>query len=217
MQNSTDPSPKSFISQLFQPRMMLMIWGGVGALIVLWVSVSAMIPQGKPGQVTEIDRDLLVGEMADFELAFPPRGAPLTRFQGPEGETELAKFKGKTVLVNLWATWCPPCVDELPSLDALQAEIGSDDFVVVAIAAEPRMEERGPPFLARLGVENLGLYHDPRLEFVNTTLGANPTLPVSILYDSRGREVGRLNEGADWNSPEAQSLIKAVMDGEDIS
>lgn len=197
--------------------MMLMIWGGLGALIVLWVGVAAMIPQGKPGQAREIDRDLLVGEMADFELAFPPRGTPLTRFQGPDGETELAAFKGKTVLVNLWATWCPPCVDELPSLDALQESLGGDDFVVVAIAAEPRMDERGPPFLARLGVEYLDLYHDPRLEFVNNALGANPTLPVSILYDARGREVGRLNEGADWNSPEAVALIKAIMGGENIS
>ncbi len=207
----------TIIRQLFQPRMLLFIWGGLGTVFVLWMSFSAMIPKGKPGPEKTISRDLLTGEMRNFERAFPPRGMPLTPFQGPDGEVALRDFRGKVVLVNLWATWCPPCVEELPSLDALQASFDFDDFAVVAIAAEPRMAKRGPAFFDRLGIENLVLYADPRLEFAGTALGSIAGLPVSILYDKNGNELGRLQGGADWSSAEAQALIRAAIAGQKLS
>lgn len=196
--------------------MLLMIWGGIGIAVLVWALAASMVPQGKPRPAGDISRALLVGEMRDFEPAFPPRGSPLTRFQGPAGDMTLADFRGQVVLVNLWATWCPPCVEELPALDRLQAEMGGDDFTVVAIAAEPRINERGPPFFRRLEISHLALYSDPRLEFANN-LGAANTLPISILYDAQGNEVGRLNMAAEWDSEEAKALIRAVIAGETVS
>ena len=209
-------SAKSFISQILQPRMLLYIWGGLGALALLWVGVAAMIPQGKPGAANVDAGTLLVGEMAGFELTFPQRGAPYTQFQGPNGATSLQDFSGKVVLVNFWATFCPPCVEELPSLDRLQRELSGEKFEVVAVAAEPRMDKRGPEFLDRHGIESLALYMDAQLDLATTVAGGSVTLPLTILYDSRGNEIGRLSGGANWDSPEAKKLIQAVIDGQKI-
>ncbi len=193
-----------------------MLWGGIGILFLFWTSFSAMVPKGKPGPEKVVARNLIIGEMKKFEPAFPPRGTPLVQFEGPEGKLDLSEFRGKVVLVNLWATWCPPCIHELPSLDQLHAAFPSEDFEVVAIAIEPRMKERGPAFFERIGIEHLALYSDPRLEFMSL-LGGRNNLPVSILYDAKGNEIGRLEGDADWNSKEARALIQAVIDGQKLS
>ncbi len=216
MADSPEKLPLSLLAKFFQPRMLLFVWGGLGTLGLLWISFSAMIPQGKPGVSQEVVQNLLVGEMREFELAFPPRGTPLNDFDGPEGRTNLKDFRGKVILVNFWATWCAPCVEELPSLDRLQAELGGDDFSVVAIAAEGRMQERGPAFFDKLGIAELALYADPRLGLARD-MGATTALPLSILYDAKGNEIGRFLGGADWSSPEAIALVKAVIENKQIS
>jgi thiol-disulfide isomerase/thioredoxin len=113
-------------------------------------------------------------------------------------------------LVNFWATWCAPCLKELPSLDALEAKLGGRKFEVVAIAADPRGPIAAAEYLDRLEITNLKLYADPRLIFATSIGGAN-VLPVSILYDAKGREVGRLVGEADWTSPEALRLIQSAI------
>ena len=195
--------------------MLLIIWMTIGGAVLAWILISSMIPQGRPGQVIEVSNDLITGEMSDFELTFPPRGAPYTQFAGPDGPMTISDFRGQVVLVNLWATWCPPCIEELPWLDQLNQEIGGEDFQVVAIAVEPRVEERARAFLERLGVSSLELYTDETLQFA-TALGGADALPVSILYDERGREVGRLTGSAHWSSDEAKALIQAVIDGDTV-
>ena len=129
-----------------------------------------------------------------------------------EKEVTLSDFKGKAVLVNFWATWCGPCVKELPSLDRLQAELGGDDFEVVAIAADASGPEKAKEFLDRNKIRNLALYSDARLRLVSevSTVGA---LPLSVLYDRNGKEIGRLLGEADWASPEARRLIESVIKG----
>ncbi len=202
---------------LMTPRFFLFVWGGIGTLALVYVIIASGVKTdaGAPrrdaqsGVVTS-NAALSVGAMSDFAFAFPPRTAPTAPFEHEGAAMTLADFKGKTVLVNFWATWCAPCLKELPSLDALQKDLGGDDFEVVAIAADPRGPEVADTFLKRLNIANLKLYADPRLQ-VAMSIGGASVLPVSILYDARGNEVGRLVGEADWSSPEARRLIESVI------
>lgn len=200
------------MAHLNQPRIWLLLWGGVGAIALMYIIIAASAKPDNDAGPSALDRDraLLVGEMADFEYAFPPRGAPQAAF-ARDGETlTLADFRGRAVLVNLWATWCAPCLRELPSLNALQNRLGGPRFEVVAIASDPKGPEAAAGFLERLEIDSLKLYADPSLQFAFAMGGAN-VLPVSILYDAEGREVGRLVGEADWASPEAVRLVVSVI------
>lgn len=194
------------------PRFWLYFVGAVGVLWLVYVIIAASVqPKGDaPASAMDFDQSLLIGEMADFEYAFPPRGAPQIAFEHAGEAVMLADFQGKAVLVNFWATWCAPCLKELPSLDALQGDLGGKRFEVVAIAADPRGPEVAQQFLDRLEIKNLKLYADPRLAMASSIGGAN-VLPVSILYDAKGREVGRLVGEADWESPEAVRLVRSAL------
>ncbi|MEM1191887.1 MAG: TlpA disulfide reductase family protein [Pseudomonadota bacterium] len=194
------------------PRFWLMVWGGIGSLIMAYVLIAASLKPPARGTDTT---PLLVGEMVDFTPAFPPRPAPEIPFQSGDTMITLQEFRGQVVLVNFWATWCAPCVKELPSLDALQAQLGDQNFKVVAIAADPRGPEVARTFLDKLDISNLDLYADPRLLFAAAIGGAN-VLPVSILYDGTGTEIGRLTGEAVWDSPEAIRLIRAVIEGREV-
>lgn len=127
--------------------------------------------------------------------------APTVSFADPSGKpTTLASFRGKPVLVNLWATWCAPCVAEMPTLDALA---GTGAVRVVAIAQDLQSEKVAPFFAARK-FAHLQPYQDPKLG-LSTGMGAS--LPTTILYDAGGREVWRVTGGFDWASPQAKVLV----------
>ena len=194
------------------PRLWLFVVLGLGVLGVLYVIIAASVQPHKPEirSALDYDQSLLTGEMADFAYAFPPRVAPEIPFEHEGEAVSLTDFKGRTVLVNFWATWCAPCLKELPSLDALQGQYGGRAFEVVAIAADPRGPEAAQAYLDRLGIENLKLYADPRL-VIASAIGGATVLPVTILYDKKGNEVGRLVGEADWASPEAVRLIESVV------
>lgn len=194
------------------PRLWLLLVLGLGVLAVLYVIIAASVQPEKheKSSAFSYDQSLLAGEMAEFVYAFPPRVAPEIPFEHEGRDINLTEFKGRTVLVNFWATWCAPCLKELPSLDRLEGQYGGKDFEVVAIAADPRGPEAARAYLDRLEIENLALYADPRLAIASSIGGAN-VLPVSILYDKRGNEVGRLVGEADWSSPEAARLIESVL------
>lgn len=190
-------------------RTLLLIWGGAGAALVLYVIVAASVKPGDAG-ASPISASLLVGEMAELVVIRPPRPAPLAAFTLDGRETTLGEFRGKVLLVNFWATWCAPCLRELPSLDALQSALGGNGFEVVAIAADARGGQAVKEFMARLGVRSLAPYVDERLRLMSA-LGGDNSLPVTLLIDRRGREIARRTGEADWTSPEAIALIKSVM------
>ena len=197
------------------PRLWLIGWLSLGAAGLLYVILASALSGGAP-KSPKADRplndvSLLTGEMAKFVFASSLRQAPSAVFLGDGGEMTLADFRGKAVLVNFWATWCGPCLRELPSLDALEGALGGEDFAVVAIAADPRGPDAARAFLDKLNIRHLPLYADPTLAFAIAS-EVPSVLPVSILFDGSGREIGRLVGEADWASPEARALIARAIE-----
>ncbi|MGV6801389.1 MAG: TlpA family protein disulfide reductase [bacterium] len=196
-----------------KPQFMFNLWGGMGLLVVVYVLIKAMLPvQQDISPQARIDNSLLQGEMKKFSLTVLPRTAPTEEFLGPKGPTSLKQFKGKVVLVNLWASWCTPCLTEMPSLDALQAQFGTDKFTVVAIAAQPKAAQLAPPMLKKMQIQHLDYYSDEKMTFAYA-LGGNVSLPLSVLYDQKGQEIGRLKGEADWQSKDAKNLIATAISG----
>ncbi|TPP06987.1 thiol:disulfide interchange protein TlpA [Rhizobium glycinendophyticum] len=126
--------------------------------------------------------------------------------------TSIADFAGKTTLVNLWATWCVPCREEMPALNGLQKALGSDRFQVVAINIDTGDAEKPKAFLAETGVDALGLYRDASMGVFNTLKkqGLAFGLPVTLLVDGKGCLLGHMNGPAAWDSPDARALITAA-------
>jgi thiol-disulfide isomerase/thioredoxin len=132
-------------------------------------------------------------------------GAPDVKFENPDGEaTSLAEFRGKPVLLNLWATWCAPCVKELPTLDALQLREG-DKLQVLTVSQDMEGREKVEAFLAKGKYRGLEAWLDPEMALM-TQLGVS-TLPTTILYDAQGREVWRVAGDKDWAGAEAAALL----------
>jgi len=145
-----------------------------------------------------------------FVATEPPAPLPAASFKDAAGNrVRLADFRGRVVLLNFWATWCPPCVREMPSLDRLQAMIGGKDFTVIALSLDRLGKARVAPFFGEHGLENLTQYLDPRSR-VAVALRVNG-LPTTVLIDRAGREVGRVIGPAEWDSPEALTLIQGIM------
>lgn len=152
---------------------------------------------------------LSVGHMQTFVFK-APTALPEASFNDPAGKPiMLASFKGKIVLVNLWATWCVPCRKELPDLDRLAGELGSDKFEVVAISLDRGAPDKPRKLLDDMKLSRLKLYHDPsaRLGFTWKAVG----MPVTLLLDREGREIGRLVGPAEWASEDAKRLITAAI------
>lgn len=136
-----------------------------------------------------------------------PAPVPATAFTDPEGSSHsLADYRGKVVLLNFWATWCAPCREEMPSLDALQAQLGGADFQVVPVASGHNPPPAITKFLAEAKVANLPVLLDPRQQLARE-MGVMG-MPVTVLIDRQGNEIARLMGGADWSSPAAQALIR---------
>lgn len=153
---------------------------------------------------------LATGAMTTFVFKPQPEALPDVPFVNGDGApVTLASFKGKVVLLNLWATWCAPCREEMPGLDKLQAELGSDKFQVVALAIDKSGVAGAKKFLTDIKAEKLAVYADPTGK-EGTTLRVIG-MPTTILIDAEGREIGRLIGPAHWDSPEAKNLIEAQL------
>lgn len=150
------------------------------------------------------------GNVKGVDRSHKGQSATDARFNAPKGgETSLAQFSGKPVLLNLWATWCAPCVKELPTLDRLA---GSQTGVtVLAVSQDMGPRPSVEAFLRVHRITNLGAYHDPKMA-LSGGLGAE-VLPTSILFDAQGREVWRYVGDLDWTSPEAARLLAEAKPG----
>jgi thiol-disulfide isomerase/thioredoxin len=150
------------------------------------------------------------GAMAAFVVRPKPLDLPDFAFDGPGGgKTSLADFKGKVVLLNIWATWCVPCREEMPQLNALQAALGGDAFEVVAINIDRGGPDKASAFLDETKAADLTPFTDPTGKLFATLKAVG--MPTTLLIDRDGKEIGRLVGPADWASAQAKRLIEAAI------
>lgn len=157
-------------------------------------------------QLEQIRRD----DMRKLDVHAEPQQLPGETFTDPDGNAyTLADYAGKIVLVNFWATWCAPCREEMPDLDALNADMGGEDFQVVTIASGRNSLSGIRAFFEEEQIETLPILLDPQGQLSRRAgvLG----LPVSILMNREGREIARLQGGAHWNDAPAREIIAAAI------
>jgi thiol-disulfide isomerase/thioredoxin len=209
-ENSPTPAPSSPRTALLAAALAAL--AGFGAVYVTLrpADNAERDPVVKTAAAVSGGSGLASGEMAKFVFAKTPELVPPISFLDGTGKARtFADWKGKVVLLNLWATWCGPCRKEMPSLDKLQAELGSDKFEVVALSVDRTGLEGAKKFLDSIKVSKLALYADPTAKHA-IELKA-PGLPATLLIDGQGREIGRLIGPAEWDSEDAKKLIRAQV------
>jgi thiol-disulfide isomerase/thioredoxin len=177
-------------------------------------TASADVPCGSAVELSRKLAPFAIGEVAALTMASKPRQMPDLAFMDGDGQPKkLSDWNGKTVLLNLWATWCVPCRKEMPALDRLQGKLGSDKFAVVAVNIDTRDADKPKAFLKDANLTRLGNFHDTKakvfqdLKSVGLALG----MPTSVLIDSHGCEIGNMAGPAEWDTPDAIELIQASV------
>jgi thiol-disulfide isomerase/thioredoxin len=157
-----------------------------------------------------VSKALAKGALAAFIVK--PQREPVADIVFQDGggkQMNLGQWRGRVVLVNLWATWCVPCRKEMPALAELQKQLGSKDFEVVAISIDRKGAEASAAFIAETGSRALRLYVEPSGKILDDLEALG--LPATVLIDRQGNEIGRLLGPAEWASPEAFELIRAAI------
>ena len=164
--------------------------------ILCGAAAALAVPVAMPAHAG-IRPDMATGAMERFKLAGKPKPLPDVEIQDfSDRPLRLSGFRGRALLLNFWATWCAPCVKEMPSLDRLQAALPKDKFLVLPLSIDGPTKPKVEPF-----------YRDQKLkQALDVTL-----LPTSILVDPNGRELGRIEGDADWDMPESIALMKAAI------
>jgi thiol-disulfide isomerase/thioredoxin len=206
-------------------RILLPIFGALAAAVVAGaVLYGTVAPAGKAVSDCPADSAKLAarlaplakGELAALTVASEPRRAIQVAFERDGGaKLTVADFKGRPILLNLWATWCIPCRAEMPALDRLQAAKGGPGFEVVAVNVDTARLERRAAFLDSVGVKSLTRYADPSGDAFETLHkdGKALGLPVTLVIDKDGCEVGAVEGGAKWDSAEAKALVETLKGG----
>jgi thiol-disulfide isomerase/thioredoxin len=154
------------------------------------------------------------GEVAALTMATAPLRLPDLAFEDADGKPKkLSDWRGRTVLVNLWATWCVPCRKEMPALDSLQARLGGKDFEVVAVNIDTRDPEKPKNFLREANLTRLSYFSDQKAKVFQDlkTIGRALGMPTSVLVDGQGCEIATIAGPADWASDDAVKLITAAV------
>ncbi len=156
------------------------------------------------------------GNIAALAVERTPRLATPIAFDGPDGrKLTLADFRGRALILNLWATWCVPCRAEMPALDRLEAKAGAKDFEVVAVNVDTARLDRPKAFLDQIGVKSLARYADPSADAFESLRVAGKALglPTSLLIDKDGCELGVVAGPVDWDSADAAKVVEALKGG----
>jgi thiol-disulfide isomerase/thioredoxin len=170
------------------------------AISLLLVSTAAASAAEAP------DTGVTLGE---FSPAAAPLPAPEVAFTDIEGKpVDFANLRGKPAIVNLWATWCQPCLREMPSLERLQEKLAGK-LIVAAISQDRGGEKAVTPFLARLGLDKVKIYLDPKSD-VGKAFGVRG-LPTSIVLDAEGHEIGRVEGAAEWDSAKMLTVLEPLV------
>ena len=154
------------------------------------------------------------GEVAALTMATAPLRLPDLTFEDTNGRPKkLSDWRGKTVLLNLWATWCVPCRKEMPALDELQSKLGGKDFEVVAVNIDTRDPDKPKNFLKDANLTKLGYFTDQKAKVFQDlkAIGRALGMPTSVLIDAQGCEIGTIAGPAEWASDDAVKLIKAAV------
>ena len=154
------------------------------------------------------------GEVAAVNIATTPLRLPDLAFQDAAGKPlTLEHWRGRTVLLNLWATWCVPCRKEMPALDALEQRLGGPGFEVVAVNIDTRDVDKPKAWLNEVGVQKLGYYADPSARTFQDlkAIGRAFGMPTTLLVDPQGCEIATIAGPAEWASDDAIKLIKAAL------
>ncbi len=174
----------------------------------------AVTPGANPVLTQSVDtaalKDVRDGDMRKLAIHSVAKAPVVVPFLDQNGnELDISAYKGKVVLLNFWATWCAPCRKEMPQLDALQRELGGDNFAVVTVATGRNPVAMIKTFFGKVGVKDLPILRDPKQAYARrmSVLG----LPTTLVLDRQGREIARLVGEAEWDAPEAQKLLKAVI------
>ncbi|MFT4098025.1 MAG: TlpA disulfide reductase family protein [Rhodoblastus sp.] len=199
----------------------LLIAGALAA-VAAGVLYGIIAPGAKKASAQCAVSDAVLGRVAPLEkgavaaAASPKQAQKMTAldFLGPDGTPiSLDAFRGRVTLVNIWATWCVPCREEMPTLDRLQATLGSKDFEVVAINVDTARLERAKDFLKDISVKSLAFYSDPKADvfYRLRTAGKVVGLPTTFLVGRDGCEIAAMAGPADWASDDALALIRAAL------
>lgn len=154
------------------------------------------------------------GEVAAFQVAPRAEPAPGLAFDGPDGSRKtLADFHGRTVLLNLWATWCEPCRREMPALDRLQGELGGPAFEVVTVNIDTRNLDRPKSWLTQAGVTRLAYYADREAKIFQDLrrIGQAEGMPTTLIIDAKGCRLGTMAGPAEWDGPDGLALMRAAI------
>ena len=195
---------KKFLSRLRGTRLLVSL-AAVAAVVLVAVTLHPLTARD------DENPPAFHGNVRQFTLIRPLRPAPLRTFHDAKGrELDLSNFRGKVVVLNFWATWCGPCVREMPALDRLQADLGGERFAVVTLSLDRGGAAIAEPFFARLGLKHLTLYLDARWASYHA-FGARG-LPTSYLIDAKGTVRGYLEGVAEWDGKKAKKLIRYYLD-----
>ncbi|MCG5479706.1 MAG: TlpA family protein disulfide reductase [Ensifer alkalisoli] len=152
------------------------------------------------------------GAPKGFVLNDTPRPIPGLGFTDGDGQPHtLADFRGKVVLLNVWATWCLPCRKEMPTLDRLQAALGGDRFQVVALSFDRQGAAAVKAFFSEIGVRCLAVHVDVSGHALSALAAVG--LPTTLLIDEEGRELGRLMGPAEWDAPDMIAFLMSIVEG----
>lgn len=177
------------------------------ASLLLLTAVSACSEQ--PGEAREAPAG--TKSESGFVLWERPRAVPPLAFENADGHAiALQNFDGKVVVLNVWATWCPPCRAEMPTLDNLQAKRGGDDLEVLALSIDQAGPKVVREFFDEIGIKHLRLYIDPTAQALDILDIAG--IPATLLIDRQGRELGRLIGAAEWDSPQMLRFLGEVIE-----